>query len=457
MQVYDSVLDLIGNTPIVRVNHLDTGSCSLYIKLENQNPGGSIKDRIGLRMIEDAEKAGLISPGATLVEGTAGNTGLGLALVAAQKGYRLILVIPDKMSREKISNLRAMGAKVVLTRSDVAKGHPEYYQDLAQSMANEIEGAFFINQFGNPSNPRAHEEVTGPEIWQQMEHDLDAIVLGVGSSGTITGLSRFFEKAAPGLELIIADPVGSILAEYVNDGVLSEKTGSWLVEGIGEDFLPGISDFTRVTKAYSISDAESMLTGRELLNREGILGGSSTGTLVAAALRYCREQTVPKKVLTFACDTGNRYLSKMYNDYWMRDQGFIQTSQHGDLRDLIARPFESNDTITVGPDEPLASAYSRMKLYDVSQLPVIENRNIVGFIDESDILLAVGQSSANFNQPVKTAMVTELALVNVTDPIDKLMPIFNRDYVAIVKDGERFLGLITRVDLLNYLRRKADH
>lgn len=457
MQVYDSVLDLIGNTPIVRVNHLDTGPCSLYIKLESQNPGGSIKDRIGLRMIEDAEKAGLIKPGATLVEGTAGNTGLGLALVAAQKGYRLILVIPDKMSREKISNLKAMGAKVVLTRSDVAKGHPEYYQDLAQSMANEIDGAFFINQFGNPSNPRAHEEVTGPEIWQQMDHDLDAIVLGVGSSGTITGLSRYFEKAAPGLEIIIADPVGSILAEYVNDGVLSVKTGSWLVEGIGEDFLPGISDFTRVTKAYSISDAESMLTGRELLNREGVLGGSSTGTLVAAALRYCREQTVPKKVLTFACDTGNRYLSKMYNDYWMRDQGFILTSQHGDLRDLIARPFESNDTITVGPDEPLASAYSRMKLYDVSQLPVIQNRNIVGFIDESDILLAVGQSSASFNQPVKTAMVTELALVSVTDPIDKLLPIFNRDYVAIVKDGERFLGLITRVDLLNYLRRKADH
>ena len=456
MQVYDSVLDLIGNTPIVRVNHLDTGSCSLYIKLENQNPGGSIKDRIGLRMIDDAEKAGLISPGATLVEGTAGNTGLGLALVAAQKGYRLILVIPDKMSREKISNLRAMGAQVVLTRSDVAKGHPEYYQDLARAMANEIEGAYFINQFGNPSNPRAHEEVTGPEIWEQRDHDLDAIVLGVGSSGTVTGLSRFFEKAAPGVEIIIADPVGSILAEYVNDGVLSDKTGSWLVEGIGEDFLPDISDFTHVTKAYSISDAESMLTGRELLNREGILGGSSTGTLVAAALRYCREQTGPKKVLTFACDTGNRYLSKMYNDYWMRDQGFIQSSQHGDLRDLIARPFESNDTITVGPEEPLANAYSRMKLYDVSQLPVIENRNIVGFIDESDILLAVGQSSASFNKPVKTAMVTELALVNVTDPIDKLMPIFNNDYVAIVKDGERFLGLITRVDLLNYLRRKAD-
>jgi cystathionine beta-synthase len=457
MQVYDSVLDLIGNTPIVRIRHPDTGPCDLFIKLESQNPGGSIKDRIGLRMIEDAEKAGLISPGATLVEGTAGNTGLGLALVAAQKGYQLILVIPDKMSREKISNLKAMGARVVLTRSDVAKGHPEYYQDLAESMANEIEGAFFINQFGNPSNPKAHEELTGPEIWAQMEHNLDAIVLGVGSSGTVTGLSNFFKKAAPDLEIVLADPEGSILAGYINDGVLSDKSGSWLVEGIGEDFLPTISDFSQVSKAYAISDRESMLTGRELLSTEGILAGSSTGTLLAAALKYCQQQTEHKNVLTLAADTGNRYLSKMYNDFWMRDQGFIQFQQHGDLRDLIARPFESNDTITVGPDEPLANAYSRMKLYDVSQLPVIENRNIVGFIDESDILLAVAQSSDSFDKPVSTAMVTELASVNVNDPIDELMPIFNKDYVAIVKDGDRFLGLITRVDLLNYLRRKADH
>ncbi|MBT8069376.1 MAG: pyridoxal-phosphate dependent enzyme [Gammaproteobacteria bacterium] len=456
MQVYDSVLELIGDTPVVRVNHLDTGPCTLFIKMESQNPGGSVKDRIGLKMIEDAEKSGLISPGATLVEGTAGNTGLGLALVAAQKGYELTLVIPDKMSREKISNLRAMGAKVVLTRSDVAKGHPEYYQDLACSIAEDIDGAFFINQFGNESNPKAHEELTGPEIWEQMGHNLDAIVLGVGSSGTITGLSRYFEHAAPDLELVLADPVGSILAEYINDGVLSDKSASWLVEGIGEDFLPIISDFSRVTRAYAISDRDSMLTGRELLAREGILGGSSTGTLVAAALKYCREQSEHKNVLTFACDTGNRYLSKMYNDFWMRDQGFLQYSQHGDLRDLIARPFESNDTITVGPDEPLANAYSRMKLYDVSQLPVIEDRNIVGFIDESDVLLAVAQSNERFDDPVSSAMVTELASVQVKDPVDELMPIFSKDYVAIVKDGERFLGLITRVDLLNYLRRKAD-
>jgi cystathionine beta-synthase len=349
-----------------------------------------------------------------------------------------------------------MGAEVVLTRSDVAKGHPDYYQDLAKRLADEMDDAFFVNQFGNPANPRAHEEVTGPEIWRQMEGRLDAIVLGVGSSGTVTGLSRYFAREAPHVELVLADPQGSILAEYINEGRLSTKSSSWLVEGIGEDFLPTISDFTRVSKAYSIEDRESFLVGRELLVREGILGGSSTGTLVAAALKYCREQSSPKRVLTFACDTGNRYLSKMYNDFWMRDQGFIVSESHGDLRDLIARPFESHDTVTIGPDEPLANAYTRMKLYDVSQLPVVEDDRLLGIIDESDLLLAVAESSRRFRDPVRNAMVTELTEIDVHEPVTALMPIFDRDYVAIVKDGERFLGLITRVDLLHYLRRKAD-
>ncbi|MGD2128664.1 MAG: pyridoxal-phosphate dependent enzyme [Lysobacterales bacterium] len=456
MTVHENILDLIGDTPVVRINHLDTGPCDLFIKLESQNPGGSIKDRIGLRMIEDAERAGKIRPGSTLVEGTAGNTGLGLALVAAQKGYRLILVIPDKMSREKISNLKAMGAEVVLTRSDVAKGHPEYYQDLAKRLAGEMDDAYFINQFGNPSNPAAHEEVTGPEIWDQMEGRLDAIVLGVGSSGTVTGLSRYFARQAPGLELVLADPEGSILAQYINEGTLADRSGSWMVEGIGEDFLPTISDFTRVSKAYSISDRESFEIGRELLVREGILGGSSTGTLVAAALRYCREQQEPRRVLTFACDTGNRYLSKMFNDFWMRDQGFLEVESHGDLRDLIARPYESHDTVTVGPDEPLANAYKRMKLYDVSQLPVIDAGSLVGILDESDLLLAVADDSSRFSQPVRSAMVTDLTEIDVRAPVEELLPIFDRNLVAIVKDKERFLGLITRVDLLNYLRRKSD-
>jgi len=456
MEVYDSVLDLIGNTPIVRINNMDTGPCSLYIKLESQNPGGSIKDRIGLRMIEDAEQKGLIKPGSTLVEGTAGNTGLGLALVAAQKGYRLILVIPDKMSREKISNLKAMGAEVVLTRSDVAKGHPAYYQDLAQRLADETENSFFINQFGNPSNPLAHEEDTGPEIWRQMGGELDAIVLGVGSSGTVTGLSNFFKREAPDVEIILADPEGSILEKYINEGTLDAKSSSWLVEGIGEDFLPVISDFTHVKKAYAIGDEESFKTGRDLLIKEGILGGSSTGTLLAAALRYCQEQDEHKNVLTLAADTGNRYLSKMYNDFWMRDQGFLEREQVGDLRDLIARPYESHDTVTVSPDEPLANAYTRMKLYDVSQLPVMQDDQIVGILDESDLLHTVLGAPENFDKPVSTAMVSELSCVNVTDPVEQLLPIFDKDYVAIVKDGEKFLGLITRVDLLFYLRRRAE-
>ena len=456
MPVLNNILDLIGDTPIVQINHLDTGPCQLFIKLESQNPGGSIKDRIGLKMIEDAEAAGRISPGSTLVEGTAGNTGLGLALVAAQKGYRLILVIPDKMSREKISNLKAMGAEVILTRSDVAKGHPDYYQDLAKKVASEIDGAYFINQFGNPSNPKAHEEVTGPEIWEQMERNLDAIVLGVGSSGTVTGLSRYFARQAPQLELVLADPEGSILTEYINEGTLATESGSWLVEGIGEDFLPTISDFTRVSKAYAISDEESFRVGRELLTKEGILGGSSTGTLLAAALKYCQEQTEARRVLTFACDTGNRYLSKMYNDFWMRDQGFLEVESHGDLRDLIARPYRSQDTVTIQPDEPLANAYKRMKLYDVSQLPVMSGGKLVGILDESDLLLAVAASSSRFDELVSTAMVSELTEIDVKAPVTELMPIFDKDFVAIVKDGDAFLGLITRVDLLNYLRRKAD-
>lgn len=455
MAIHSSVLELIGDTPIVQARRLDTGPCTLYLKLESANPGGSIKDRIGMSMIEAAEKRGDLQPGATLVEGTAGNTGIGLALVAQQKGYKLILVVPDKMSREKIFNLKAMGAEVILTRSDVAKGHPEYYQDLAERIARETPGAYFINQFGNPDNPAAHEFGTGPEILRQMEGRLDAIVFGCGSSGTMTGLSRCFAQHSPQTEMILADPVGSILTQYINEGTLSTKSGSWLVEGIGEDFLPQISDFSRVKKAYAISDRESFLTARELLAKEGILGGSSTGTLLAAALKYCREQTEPKNVLVFVCDTGNKYLSKMYNDYWMLDNGFIDRPQYGDLRDLILRPYSQRDTVVVSPTDLLTTAYQRMKLYDVSQLPVMEGDRLVGIVDESDVLLHVYGNEARFRDPVATAMVSKLDRLDVRSPIEALLPVFDRGQVAIITDGDAFLGLITRIDLLNYLRRRA--
>ena len=455
MAIHSSVLELIGDTPIVQARRLDTGPCTLYLKLESANPGGSIKDRIGMSMIEAAEKRGDLTPGATLVEGTAGNTGIGLALVAQQKGYKLVLVVPDKMSREKIFNLKAMGAEVILTRSDVAKGHPEYYQDLAERIARETPGAYFINQFGNPDNPAAHEFGTGPEILRQMDGQLDAIVFGCGSSGTMTGLSRCFAAHSPQTELVLADPVGSILTQYINEGTLSTKSGSWLVEGIGEDFLPGISDFSRVKKAYAISDRESFLTARDLLAKEGVLGGSSTGTLLAAALKYCREQTVPKRVVVLVPDTGNKYLSKMYNDYWMLDNGFIDRPQHGDLRDLILRPYSQRDTVVVSPADLLTTAYQRMKLYDVSQLPVMEGDRLVGIVDESDVLLHVYGDEARFRDPVSTAMVSKLDRLDVRSPIEALLPVFDRGQVAIITDGDAFLGLITRIDLLNYLRRRA--
>jgi cystathionine beta-synthase len=321
-----NVLQLIGNTPLVEVRSFEIGPCRLWIKLESQNPGGSIKDRIARSMIEAAEREKKIGPGATLVEATAGNTGLGLALVAARKGYRLLLVIPDKMSQEKVFHLKALGAEVVMTRSDVGVGHPDYYQDLALRIARETPNAFYVNQFNNPANPLAHEMTTGPEIWRQMDHQVDAVVCGVGSGGTITGLSRFFSRAAPKAEMVLADPAGSVLADFVETGHFG-RAGSWVVEGIGEDFVPPIADLSRVKRAFRISDAESLGAARDLLRREGILAGSSTGTLLAAALRYCREQSAPKRVVTLVCDTGNKYLSKMYNDAWLAEHGFSLPSE----------------------------------------------------------------------------------------------------------------------------------
>ena len=446
------VLALIGNTPLVRLGSFDTGPCELFVKLENQNPGGSIKDRIGLAMIEAAEQSGALRRGSTLVEATAGNTGLGLALVAARKGYPLILVIPDKMSQEKVFHLRGMGAEVRMTRSDVAKGHPAYYQDMAERIAAET-GAYYVNQFGNPANPRAHETTTGPEIWQQTGGRLDAVVCGVGSGGTITGLGRYFARVAPNVEMVLADPAGSVLAGYVRTGQVG-AAGAWVVEGIGEDFIPPIADLSRVRHAYTISDEESLLTARALLHDEGILAGSSSGTLVAAALRYCREQRTPKRVVTFICDSGNKYLSKMFNDYWMLDQGFLPGERRGDLRDLIARSHERGAVVAVQPEDTLLTANSRMKLYDLSQLPVLDGGRIVGIIDESDLLLAVSRDDAAFRNPVRDYMTSRIETVAPDASLESLLPVFDRGLVAIVCDGDRFLGLITRFDVLSYLRRQ---
>ena len=455
---YGNVLDLIGDTPLVKLTHLDTGLCELFVKLECNNPAGSIKDRIGLRMIEAAERDGKIKPGGTIIEATAGNTGLGLALAAIHKGYKLLLVIPDKMSQEKIFHLRAMGVEIVMTRSDVSKGHPEYYQDMAKRIAAEMqaagESAFCIDQFSNPANPQTHEDWTAPEIWEQMEHRLDAVVAGVGSGGTITGMGRFFKRVAPHVEMVLADPKGSILNEIVTTGTHG-PSGSWLVEGIGGDYVPANLDITLAKKAYAIPDGEALLAARELLQKEGIMGGSSTGTLLAAALRYCREQTTPKRVVTIVCDVGGKYLSKMYNDYWLVDQGIIERPAKGDLSDLVARRHNDRATITIKSDDTLQTAYARMKLYDFQQLPVLDNEQVVGIIDESDILMAVIGDESRFKTKVVDAMTEKLKTIQVSESVAALLPIFDKGFVAIVQDGEKFLGLITRYDLLNYLRRRA--
>ena len=453
MKVYSNILDMVGRTPMLEVTHIDTGLCRLFLKLELMNPAGSVKDRIGITMIEEAEKRGDIKPGDTIVEATAGNTGLGLALVAAQKGYRLIIVLPDKMSQEKIFNLRAMGAEVILTRSDVTKGHPEYYQDLGQSVAEE-HGAYFINQFGNPDNPLAHEQTTAPEILEQMGGDVDAIVLGVGTSGTVSGISKYLDEHAPQVDLIVADPVGSILADYINKGELGEKSHAWLVEGIGEDYIPTIADFKRVKKAYSISDRESFKTAREILKKEGLLTGPSTGTLVAAALKYCHEQTEAKRVVSFACDTGNKYLSKLYNDFWLEDQGFIKREQCGDLRDLIGRPHGERATITVGPTDVLTTAHNRLRNAGISQLPVMEYGKLAGVLTEDAIMQFVFGKPELMNAPVKDAMQTAYIQLEKDTDLNNLVAMLHVQPYAAVVDGDDFLGLITRSDVLNHLRRQ---
>ncbi len=454
--VHSSVLDEIGNTPMHEVTKLDAGKCRLFLKLENQNPGGSIKDRIGKAMIEAAERDGSLKPGGTIIEATAGNTGLGLALTAAQKGYGVVIVVPDKMAQEKIFHLRAMGADVRTTRSDVGKGHPEYYQDLAERLARE-NGYFYANQFGNAANPQAHYDTTGPEILAQCRQAgtlPHAVVCGVGSGGTITGLSRYFADNCEETEMVLADPEGSILTHYVETGEVSTEVGSWMVEGIGEDFIPPIMDVSRVNSAYTVTDGEAFETARELLEKEGILAGSSSGTLISAALKHARAQTGPKTIVTFVCDSGNKYLSKMFNDYWMVDNGFMESSMTGDLRDLISRKHAERKTITIKPTTTLEQAYRAMKLYDISQIPVLDGDTLVGLLDEEDLLLHV-YDTGGFEGTASQIMTGDLRTVNADENLERVLLLLTRGLVVpIIHDG-RFQGLVTKIDVLNHMRLAA--
>ena len=323
MKKISSLIDLIGNTPIVQAKNLDTGKCNLFLKMENLNPGSSIKDRVALKIIEDAESQGKLFKGSTVIEATAGNTGLGLALIALLKGYKSKVVILDKMNHNKILHLKSLGAEVILARSDVGPESPEHYVNVAKKIAEETPNSFMANQFTNKSNPLAHQYSTGPEILSQMNNDVDAVVCGVGTGGTISGLGKFFAEHNPQTEMVLADPKGSIVKDAVENKPLKKADYSWLVEGIGEDFIPDTLDLKYIKKAYEVTNEEAFSMIRELALKEGILGGSSSGTLISAAIKYCKDQDVEKNVVTFVCDNGEKYLNTAYNEEWLKEKNLI--------------------------------------------------------------------------------------------------------------------------------------
>ena len=454
MTIHTSLLSMIGNTPMLKLTAFDTGPCELFVKLESQNPGGSIKDRVGLAIIEEAEKSGELKTGGTIIEATAGNTGIGLALVAAIKGYKIILVIPDKMSREKILHLEGLGAEIVLTRSDVPEGHPEYYQDLARTIVAKTPGSFLANQFANPANPMIHRTTTGPEIWDQMDGNIDAMVAGVGSGGTITGLAEFFKEKNPDIQMVAADPEGSIVADAVIKGSFSYDGGSWLVEGVGEDFIPDNLNVDLLDDAEVVTDKEAFQTLQILIREEGVLGGSSTGTLVAGAVKWCQKQTSPKRVVTFICDTGNKYLSKAFNKSWLHDNDLLEVEIAGDVTDLINRRADQGDMISVTASDTLLTAYKRMRASDISQIPVLDGERLVGVLDEEDLLFNVSKSEKAFTQLVTEFMVTDLDVLPVGASEEDLLKTLTQGKVAIIYDGDTFVGFITKVDLINHYRTK---
>ena len=454
-EINNSLLEMIGNTPLLEIKNIDVGVCRLFVKMESQNPGGSIKDRVAISIIEQAEKDGLLKPGGTIVEATAGNTGIGLALVGVLKGYKVILVIPDKMSREKILHLKAIGTEIVFTRSDVSKEDPEYYHNIAERIVKETPGAFYANQFGNPANAKAHEETTAPEIWEQMDHNIDAFVAGVGSGGTLSGVGKFFKNVSPSTQIVAADPEGSIIFDAVKKGTFSYEGGSWFVEGIGEDFIPDVLDLSYIDDAVTIPDSKAFETLDLLLKKEGILAGSSAGTLVAGAIEWCKSQTEPKRVVSLICDTGNKYLSKAFDDAWLSNNGLNVRNLRNDLSDIVVMRADKQQVVSVKENDTVLIAYNRMRNSDFSQLPVLENDKLVGTISEDDILNYCAENKDGFNQSIDKVMSNNLHKIDCRASVDDLSLALSKDNFAMIMEDETFIGIVTKVDLLAYLKNNS--
>ena len=460
-RVYDNILGAVGHTPLVRLGRIARDlPCPLYAKLEFMNPGGSVKDRVGANIIEGAEKRGELKPGGTIVEATSGNTGVGLAIAAALKGYKTIFVMPDKMSNEKILLLRAYGAKVVITPTAVAPEDPRSYYEVAKRFARETPNAILANQYHNPDNPETHVLTTGPEIWEQTEGRVTDVIIGMGTGGTISGIGRFLKSKNPEIKIVGVDIEGSILTEiWQNKGKIPEGAypKTYKVEGIGEDFLPSVTDISVVDWIERAGDRESFLWARQLVRQEGIFAGGSSGSALAGAIKYGRRLSPDRLAVVIFPDSGSRYLSKFYDDKWMREFGFL-SMEFGEmtLRDLLlAKPNKTLFTAALG--DSMRKVMAVMRQNAVSQMPVVgADGMLVGTIEEVDLLNHVLESRHNHShdEPIDSLVQNAKAVFPPETSLDEAMPMLTGGYALIVAEQGRPTGILTKIDVLDYVAGK---
>ncbi|MCB9759419.1 MAG: cystathionine beta-synthase [Alphaproteobacteria bacterium] len=452
--VHDHVLSCVGDTPIVRLNKVTAGlEATVYAKLEMLNPGGSIKDRIALQIIDDAEASGAIKGGDTIVEGTSGNTGAGLAMVGAVRGYKTTFVMPDKQSEEKRAALRAYGARVVVTPTAVEPEDPRSYYSVSDKLGHEP-GAFFANQYHNPSNPKAHYEMTGPEIWEQMAGQLDVLVCGLGTGGTISGIGQYLKEQNPDLKVVGVDPVGSLYYDYFHTGQLTPAF-TYVVEGIGEDFMPSTIDWQYIDDVVRVNDRECMQMTRRIVREEGIFCGGSCGAAVAGAIKWVRlHDAKDLKVLIILPDSGSRYLSKIFNDQWMRENGFLDPDTGlGTVREIVAHKGK-HGVISVHPDATVSEVIGTMKLHGISQVPVLDEGRLAGILSENRLLERALQGTPGQTR-VRELVQANYTTVDADTEIAVLSELFRRFKVAFVMEGQSPVDVVTKIDLIDYIASRT--
>ncbi len=452
---HNNILDVIGNTPIVRLHRVAKGvRATLLAKLEHMNPGGSIKDRIGITMLEAAEKAGRIRPGGTVIEGTSGNTGMGLALAAAIKGYQCIFTMPDKMSQEKIDALRALGAEVIVTPTQVDHHDPRSYHSVALRLSREIPNSIFPNQYENPANTEAHYKTTGPEIWEQTEGKVTHVVIGVGTGGTITGVARFLKEKNPKIQVIGADPAGSIFAEMFKTG-RKPQVQPYKIEGIGQDELPGNVDFSVIDEIHAVSDKDAFLLTRQLARLEGIFAGGSAGAALYAALKSAEKLTENDLVVIIIPDSGTRYLSKIYNDNWMRENQFLEPRVKVSAGQVVHDKVRRAETLVSVPlGITVGQAVNLMREHDISQVPVIEGGEVVGSISETRILEILISDPGAKRKPVAEYMEKPCPVISEDASIEEVVHNMDHQTPAILVKHATGFDIITKSDLIFFLTKQ---